>query len=190
MSCDDRLLCIDLQVDPERGLQPDPAAIFGARALLSMGRRLGWTIAHTRMRGGKAAPPGFGETRISGMRPLMSERVFLRSGRSVMESAGLLSLLDEWKDETVYVAAFDHVTLLSCLLACYDRGPRMVLIENALSVSASLATRTGLESFLKTAGHLAAGSVTLHSLVSRVERREEPFQPKPAPDSLHLGLAD
>jgi hypothetical protein len=107
-----------------------------------------------------------------------------------MESAGLLSLLDEWKDETVYVAAFDHVTLLSCLLACYDRGPRMVLIENALSVSASLATRTGLESFLKTAGHLAAGSVTLHSLVSRVERREEPFQPKPAPDSLHLGLAD
>jgi hypothetical protein len=189
MSCDDRLLCIDLQVDPERGLQPDPAAIFGARALLSMGRRLGWTIAHTRMRG-KIAPLGFGETRISGMRPLMSERVFLRSGRSVMESAGLLSLLDEWKDETVYVAAFDHVTLLSCLLACYDRGPRMVLIENALSVSASLATRTALESFLKTAGHLAAGSVTLHSIVSRVERREEAFKANPAPDSLHPGLAD
>jgi hypothetical protein len=170
MSSDDRLLCIDLQVDPERGLQPDPTAIFGARALLSMGRRLGWTIAHTRMRGGKIAPPGFGETRISGMRPLMSERVFLRSGRSVMESAGLLSLLDDWKDETVYVAAFDHVTLLSCLLACYDRGPRMVLIENALSVSASLATRTALESFRKTAGHLAAGSVTIHSIVSRVEQ--------------------
>ena len=171
MSSPDRLLCIDLQVDPERGLQPDPAAIFGARALLSMGRRLSWTIAHTRMRGHQLAPPGFGETRISGTRPLMSERVFLRSGRSVMESAGLLGLLDDWKEETVYVAAFDHVTLLSCLLACYERGPRMVLIENALSVSASLATRTALESFRKTAGHLAAGSTTIHTIVSRVDQQ-------------------
>lgn len=175
MPYDDRLLCIDLQVDPERGLQPDPTAIFGARALLSMGRRLGWTIAHTRMRGRPLSSTGFGETRIGGARPLMSEQVFLRTGRSVMESAGLMSLLESWQNETVYVAAFDHVTLLSCLLACYDHGPRMILVENALSVGASLATHAALDSFRKTAGHLAAGSTTIQSIVSRIEHRVVPF---------------
>ena len=60
MSGADRLLCIDLQVDPERDLRPDPGAVFGARALLSMARRLNWTIVHTRMRGRRLGPIGFG----------------------------------------------------------------------------------------------------------------------------------
>ncbi|MBI1359170.1 MAG: isochorismatase family protein [Alphaproteobacteria bacterium] len=180
MSAADRLLCIDLQVDPQRGLQPDANAIFGARALLSVARRSGWTIAHTRMRSHPGGPTGFGETRISGMRPLMSEKVFLRSGRSIADSPGLLALLDEWRHETVYVAAFDHVTLLSCLLLRYESGPRMVLVENALSAGTSVATRAALDAFRSAASHLAAGSTTIHKILSRSENRIAPLHQQSA----------
>ncbi len=180
MSAADRLLCIDLQIDPRRGLQPDANAIFGARALLSVARRSGWTVAHTRMRTRPGGSSGFGETRISGMRPLMSERVFLRSSRSIADCPGLLDLLDDWKNETVYVAAFDHVTLLSCLLLRYESGPRMVLVENALSAGTSVATREALESFRNAANHLAAGSTTIHKILSRSEVRISPLHQQSA----------
>jgi len=169
-----RLLCIDLQTDVARGIMPEPTAIFGARALLSMARRLGWTVAHTRMRG-LSVGDEIREARVSGLRPLMTERVFLRSTHAVTESAGLMAQLEEWRGETVYLAAFDPVSLLSCLLACYDGGPRMVLVENALSASASAASRTARDSFRSTAGHLAAGSTTISGLLAHARPRVVPL---------------
>ena len=78
-----RLLCIDLQVDPLFGIEPEAKAIFSARQLLTMGRRLGWEIVHARRRIPNAPNAGLNDARTGAMRPLMSERVFFRSGRTI-----------------------------------------------------------------------------------------------------------
>ncbi len=161
-----RLLCIDLQVDASLGLEPDAHAIFGARQLLTLGRRHGWNIAHTRRRSTGAAAAGeIIDTRVGAMRPLMSERVFFRPNRSIAESPGLSALLESWRGQTVLVAAFDHVALLSCLLACYDQGPRLVLVEDVLSPR-TLADTTSMDAFRAAARRLATGSTTLAGIVA------------------------
>lgn len=168
-----RLLCVDLQVDHALGLEPDAHAIFGARQVLSLGRRLGWTIAHARRRScGASAAGEIIDARIGAMRPLKSERVFFRPNRSIAESPGLLALLESWRGETVLLAAFDHVALLSCLLACYEHGPRLVLVEDVLSPS-TLTGTTYLDAFRTTAWRLAAGSTTIAEIVT------PPEQPSP-----------
>ena len=164
-----RLLCIDLQLDPTLGLEPDAKAIFGARQLMTMGRRLGWTIAHARRRSGVIASNDHGEARIGAIRPLMSERVFLRSGRPVSDSPGAVKLLESWQGETVFVAAFDHVALLSCLLSCYEHGPRLVLIEDVLPMHA-LSGKTSIDAFRMAAWHLAAGTTSISGIIAETGR--------------------
>lgn len=165
-----RLLCIDLQVDPAFGLEPDAKAIFGARQLLTMGRRLGWTVAHARRRSHTTPSNDHGDARMGAMRPLMTEHVFLRSTRSVADSPGIMKLLESWRGETVFVAAFDQVALLSCLLACYEHGPRLVLVEDVLSMRA-IAGKTSIDAFRTAAWHLAAGTTSIAGIVSETERR-------------------
>jgi hypothetical protein len=161
-----RLLCLDLQVDPALGLEPDPHAIFGARQLLTLGRRLGWSIAHARRRSfGAAAAGEIIDSRIGAMRARMSERVFFRPSRSIADSRGLTALLEGWRGQTVLVAAFDHVALLSCLLACHDQGPRLVLVEDALSLR-TLPDTTSREAFVASARRLAAGAATLADIMA------------------------
>jgi hypothetical protein len=166
-----RLLCIDLQIDARRGLQPDPRAVFGARQLLAVGRALGWSIAHTRLRGAVS-----GEAWMGGLRPLLSEPVFQRSARPITASPGLVSLLDDWRDEPVYVAAFDPVSLLSCLVECCDRGPRFILVEDALAVGAS---RPAVEACRTAASMLAGRTTTIPAILSN-RPRVTPLRP-PAP---------
>jgi hypothetical protein len=167
------LLCIDLQVDPACGLEPDAKAIFGARQLLTMGRRLGWTIAHARRRSSSGASA---DQRTGAMRPLMSERVFFRSGRSVSDSPGLLKLLESWRGETVFVAAFDHVALLSSLLACYEHGPRLVLVEDVLCLR-SLSGKTSIDAFRTAAWHLSGGATSIAGIIAKADRRIAPATP-------------
>jgi hypothetical protein len=164
------LLCIDLQIDPALGIEPDPPAIFGARQLLTMGRRLGWTVVHARRRPSAAALHNDADARTSAMRPLKSERVFFRSNRSISESPGLASQLESWRGEAVLVAAFDHVALLSCLLACYENGPRLVLVEDVMALH-TLNGKTSMEAFRTAAWHLAAGTTTIGDIVASAERR-------------------
>jgi hypothetical protein len=164
------LLCIDLQVDPALGIEPDPQAIFAARQLLTMGRRLGWTIVHARRRPSAAALQSDADARASAMRPLKSERVFFRSSRSIAESPGLSQQLESWRGDAVLVASFDQVALLSCLLSCYEHGPRLVLVEDALALHA-LTGKTSMEAFRTAAWHLAAGTTTIADIVASAERR-------------------
>ncbi len=164
------LLCIDLQVDPALGVEPDAQAIFAARQLLSMGRRLGWSIVHARRRHSSAALQSDADARASAMRPLKSERVFFRSSRSISESPGLANQLESWRGEVVLVASFDHVALLSCLLGCYENGPRLVLVEDVLALHA-LSGKTSIEAFRTAAWHLAAGSTTIANLVASADHR-------------------
>lgn len=165
-----RLLCIDLQIDAAFGLEPDAKAIFGARQLLTMGRRLGWTVAHARRRPVLTPSNDHADTRMGAMRPLMSEHVFLRSTRSIADSPGIMKLLESWRGETVFVAAFDQVALLSCLLACYEHGPRLVLVEDVLSMR-SLSGKTSIDAFRTAAWHLAAGTTTIPRIVDDTDRR-------------------
>lgn len=164
-----RLLCIDLQVDPAFGLEPDARAIFSARQLLTMGRRLGWTVAHARRRSTATASNDHSDARIEAMRPLMSERVFFRPGKPISDSPGVMKLLEGWRGETVFVAAFDHVALLSCLLACYEHGPRLVLVEDTLPMQ-SLNGRASLDAFRIAAWHLAAGTTSISRIVAETDR--------------------
>jgi len=118
---------------PDR--EPNAEALTGARQLLTLGRRLGWTVAHTRRRAHRqpvirARGGGFANRAQSadvgtGLLP----RAALDRG-----FAGASALLHSWRDETVLVAAFDPVALLSCLLACYEPGPRLVLVEDVTSL--------------------------------------------------------
>ena len=169
-----RLLCIDLQTDSMfgavTGIEPDAKAIFGARQLLTMARRFGWEIAHARRRVDGAVPA---DARAGAMRPLMSERVFFRHGRSVSESTGLAALLDSWRGQTVFVAAFDHVALLSCLLACYEQGPRLVLVEDVLSLH-TLSGRSSIDAFRTAAWHLSAGSTSIAGIIAQSSKRLTP----------------
>lgn len=175
-----RLLCIDLQVDRLGGLNPAPQAIFGARQLLTMGRRLGWTIAHTRRRRaaahanvegvGMSPPEASMDVRAGAMRPLMSERVFFRNGRSVLNSGGLCRLFDSWRGETLYVAGFDHVAVLSCLLACYETGPRIVLVDDVVAMS-TLPSQATMDAFRAAARHLGAGSITIAEIAAEADGR-------------------
>jgi hypothetical protein len=170
-----RLLCIDLQTDPVfgavMGIEPDAKSIFGARQLLTMARRFGWEIVHARRRIDGAAPP---DARAGAMRPLMTERVFFRSGRSISESHGLASLLDSWRGQTVFVASFDHVALLSCLLACYEQGPRLVLVEDVLSLH-TLSGRSSIDAFRTAAWHLSAGSTSIAGIIAQSNKRLAPI---------------
>jgi hypothetical protein len=164
-----RLLCIDLMVDRDSGLCPAPQAIFGARQLLTMGRRLGWTIAHTRRRRPPSAPQPAsgpaGNPPAGAMRPLMSEQVFFRFSRSILESPGLCRQLHSWRNETVLVAGFDHVAVLSCLLACYETGPRIVLVDDVVAMS-TLPSQATMGAFRAAAAHLGAGSTTIADLAA------------------------
>lgn len=130
-----RLLCIDLQADAIPGCEPDPAAIAAARNLLSAGRRLGWTIAHTRRRTQPVIRARHG-LQATSVNPLMTEQVFFHDGRSVAEAYGLSALLRSWRDETVLVAAYDPVALLSCVLACEGPGARLMLVEDVMPMKA------------------------------------------------------
>jgi hypothetical protein len=173
------LLCIDLQVDPTPGVESDAQAIFFARQLLTMGRRLGWNIVHARRRLSAAALQSDADMRASAMRPLKSERVFFRSSRSLSECHGFAQQLKRWRGETVLVAAFDQVALLSCLLACYEHGPRLVLVEDVLALNA-LSGKTSMDAFRTAAWHLAAGTTTIADLVASEQRTLVEFLPSAA----------
>ena len=77
--------------------------------------------------------------------PLMSEQVFFHDGRSVAEAYGLSGLLRSWREETVLVAAFDPVALLSCVLASQEPGPRLLLVEDVMPMrTLESAARVGI----------------------------------------------
>lgn len=163
-----RLLCIDLQVDAVPGCVPDPSSIFGARQLLTLARRLGWTIAHARRRTQVVIRARNGAQ--AGLNPLMTEHVFFHDDRSIAGSHGLSDLLQGWRDETVYVAAFDHVALLSCLLACHEHGPKLVLIEDVPPLQ-TLTDPAAKQDFHGAATRLAAGSITIGGIIKESSRR-------------------
>lgn len=180
-----RLLCIDLQADAVPGCEPDPAAVMAARNLLSVGRRLAWTIAHTRRRTQPVIRARHG-LQATTANPLMTEQVFFHDGRSVAEAFGLPALLRSWREETVLVAAYDPVALMSCVLACQEPGPRLMLVEDVMPMRAlEGAARVGL--FHGDDWRHAFKATTLARLV-RDAGRATGVHVLPLPEGSHPGL--
>jgi hypothetical protein len=164
-----RMLCIDLQADAVPDREPDAFAAEGARQLLTLGRRLGWTVAHTRRRTHQPVIRTRNTGAATGLNPLMSEAVFFHDTRSVADSYGLTALLQEWRDETVLVAAFDPMALMSLVLACHEPGPRLLLVEDVTPLS-DLRAATPVSAFHGKAWKGAFGQITLAELIKRAKR--------------------
>lgn len=176
-----RLLCIDLQADavPDRDI--DARASMCGRELLTLGRRLGWTIAHTRRRTRLPVIRTRGGPVATGLNPLMSEQVFFHDNRSIADSAGLAALLHEWKNETMLVAAFDPMALMSCVLACHEPGPRLLLVEDVTPMS-ELRAASPVSAFHGAGWKGAFGAITLAELTRRANRQGLHLFPTPVGD--------
>ena len=165
-----RLVCVDLQVDAVPDSAPDPKASSAARQLLTLGRRLGWTIAHTRRRTLQPLIRTRNSGPATGHNPLMSEPVFFHDTRSLADSHGLAALLNDWRDETLLVAAFDPMALTSLVLACHEPGPRLLLVEDVTPLS-DLRAATPVSAFHGKGWKGAFGQITLAELIRRANRQ-------------------
>lgn len=165
-----RLLCIDLQPDAVPDREPDAFAAEGARQLLTLGRRLGWTVAHTRRRTHQPVIRTRNTGAATGLNPLMSEPVFFHETRSIADSHGLAALLHEWRDETIVVAAFDPMALMSLVLACHEPGPRLLLVEDVTPLS-DLRETTPVSAFHGKGWKGAFGAISLADLIKRANRQ-------------------
>lgn len=165
-----RLVCIDLQVDAVPDSAPDPKASSAARQLLTLGRRLGWTIAHTRRRTHQPLIRTRNSGAATGLNPLMSEPVFFHDTRSLADSHGLAALLHEWRGETVLVAAFDPMVLTSLVLACHEPGPRLLLIEDVTPLS-DLRAASPASAFHGKSWKGAFAQIALADLIRRANRQ-------------------
>lgn len=165
-----RLLCIDLQADAVPDREIDAQTDTAARQLLTLGRRLGWTIAHTRRRTHQPVIRTRGGPTATGLNPLMSEPVFFHETRSIADNHGLTALLHEWRDETLLVAAFDPMALMSLVLACHEPGPRLMLVEDVTPLS-DLRAATPVSAFHGKSWKGAFGEITLADLIKRANRQ-------------------
>lgn len=159
-----RLLCIDLQADAFPDLSGQQTPVAGARQLLALGRRLNWQIVHTRRRT-QPVIRARAHSASAGLNPLMSEHVCFHDDRSLASAPGLPALLHAWRNETVLVVAFDPVALLSCLLACHEPGPRMVLVEDVMSLG-TFKEACAIDAFHGAAWRLAFGATSLARLLA------------------------
>ncbi|MFI4976764.1 MAG: isochorismatase family protein [Caulobacterales bacterium] len=134
------LICLDLQreyVVPGRPLYDEAAsAVTDACArVMRRARREGWRIVHTQLRrsvGLFAAEGRFGAP-IAGLRPLISEPVYLRQGLSAFSNADFAQEMREARGEKVFLIGFSMSdTALATALACVDLGLDLVLVEDAL----------------------------------------------------------
>jgi hypothetical protein len=174
-----RLLCIDLQADAVPDREVDPRTTASARDLLTLARRLGWTVAHTRRRTRQPVIRTRGGPTATGLNPLMSEQVFFHENRSIADSHGLASLLHDWRDETILVAAFDPMALMSLVLACHEPGPRLLLVEDVTPLS-ELRSTTPVSAFHGAGWKGAFGAITLAELIKRAKREGVHLFPTPA----------
>lgn len=174
-----RLVCVDLQADAVPDRTPDPQATHAARQLLTLGRRLGWTIAHTRRRASQPLIRTRNTGAATGLNPLMSEPVFFHDTRSLADSHGLADLLHEWRGEAILVAAFDPMALMSLVLACHEPGPRLLVVEDVTPL-ADLRAATPVGAFHGKAWKGAFSQVTLADLVRRASRQGVHLFPGPS----------
>jgi nicotinamidase-related amidase len=123
--------------------------------VLAQARDEGWNIVHSQVRGDELAPRRreLFEAPIEGLRPLISEPVFFRSGLSAFANPAFAAELRRARGDEVYLIGFSLAdTCLATALACVDAGLSLTLLEDAVGASdgvdAANAARTILKPFV------------------------------------------
>ncbi|MBV9994675.1 MAG: isochorismatase family protein [Caulobacteraceae bacterium] len=140
------LICLDLQreyVIPGRPFYtPAGAEVAAACArVLAHARTMGWRVVHSQLRraGGCFGPGPFGAP-IEGLRPLISEPVFLRRGLSAFSNPDFALELHRARGEDVFLIGFSLAdTCLATTLAALDQGLDLALVEDAVGVGGGAA---------------------------------------------------
>jgi nicotinamidase-related amidase len=159
------LICLDLQreyVVPGRALY-DAGAAEVAQAcsgVLALARASDWRVIHCQMR--REASPGrrldyFGAP-IEGLRPLISEPVYMRDGLSAFTNPDFAAKLREARGDDVYLIGFSLAdTCLATVMAAVDYGLSLTLVIDAIGAGAASVigvaqiARTLLRPFVRTA---------------------------------------
>jgi nicotinamidase-related amidase len=159
------LICLDLQreyVVPGRPPYDDGAAEVARTCadVLALARASDWRVIHCQMR--REVSPGrrldyFGAP-IEGLRPLITEPVYLRDGLSAFSNLDLAAKLREARGDDVYLIGFSLAdTCLATVLAAVDHGLSLTLVVDAVGAGAANVTgaaqiaRTLLKPFVRTA---------------------------------------
>ena len=139
------LICLDLQreyVVPGRPSYAPAGAevVKGCVRMLAHARAAGWRVVHSQLRRQGAAAFGGGlfGAPIEGLRPLISEPVFLRQSLSAFSNPNFAAELRDARGEDVYLIGFSLVdTCMATALAAFDQDLSVILVEDAVGVSAS-----------------------------------------------------
>jgi len=141
------LICLDLQRDyvipgrPRYSAANTEVAATCAR-VLDLARNEGWRVVHSQLRTEAVTPwrhELFGAP-IEGLRPLISEPVYFRSGLSAFTNSGFAAELRFARGADVFLVGFSLVdTCLATVLAGVDEGLSLTLVEDAIGASEELA---------------------------------------------------
>lgn len=146
-----RLVCIDLQreyVVPGRPLYDAAAAMVAnaCRRVLEHARASGWRIIHTQRRtvsDASSESRHFGSP-IEGLRPLVSEPVFVRRGLSAFSNPAFAEEMRDAQGEDVFLIGFSlNHTCLATALAAVDLGLSVTVVDDAMGVAPCAGIQTG-----------------------------------------------
>ena len=163
------LICLDLQRDYVIPGRPRYAAANAHVAeacarVLGFARDEGWRVVHSQHRddASPAPPRGLFDAPIEGLRPLISEPVFFRSGLSAFANLAFAAELQRARDQEVFLIGFSLAdTCLATALAAVDADLSLTLIEDAVGagdvVEAADVARTILKPFVSLASSWRLG---------------------------------
>lgn len=142
LPCEPRpwLVCLDLQreyVVPGRPLfDPNGAEVVSTCArVMTHARASGWRVvhAHRRHRGGLFSGEAMFASPIEGLRPLISEPVFVRTGLSAFSNPDFALELSDARGSDVCLIGFSMAgSGLATALSAIDAGLSLTLVEDAL----------------------------------------------------------
>jgi nicotinamidase-related amidase len=156
-------VCLDLQRDyvvpgRPRYLAENVEIAATCARVLGFARDEGWRIVHSQLREDDNVPwpRDLFHAPIEGLRPLISEPVFVRQGLSAFGNPAFAAELRLARGTDVFLIGFSLAdTCLATALAGYDAGASLVLVEDAVGPGstphAAEAARTVLRPFVRLA---------------------------------------
>ncbi len=143
-----RLVCLDLQreyVVPGRPLYADGAAgvVDTCAIVLRHARIQQWRIIHAcrRQAGGLFDRASYFAAPIEGLRPLISEPVFARSGLSAFCNPDFAAEMDDARGEEVFIMGFSlNKTCLATVFAAADMGLEITILTDATGAAGACDT--------------------------------------------------
>jgi len=172
-----RLICLDLQreyVVPGRPLYADGAGRVAetCASVLRHARAAGWRVIHVQRRhaDGLFERSGFFGAPIEGLRPLISEPVFARSGLSAFCNPDFAAEMRDAAGEDVFLIGFSlDRTCIATAFAAADAGLAVTILSDATGVAGdgegdARLSRAAAERVLSNVARLASSDDVLDDL--------------------------